>query len=372
MCYEFPPLGGGGARVVYGLSRELVRLGHQVDVVTMGRRGLPRRQEVHGVQVHRVPCVRRRLHVCTGPEAFSYLLAALPVALELARQRRYDLNHTHFIFPDGVIAWLLRRRTGLPYVITAHGSDVPGYNPHRLRLAHKLLAPAWQRVVRDAAELICPSETIRSLVLRQRAESNIAVICNGIDPDRFRPTGHGTRILAVSKMFERKGIQHLLRALEGLPLEHPVQIVGDGPYLPALRELAARTGVAVRFWEWLDNGSAELTELFEASGIFVLPSEAENFPVVLLEAMAAGLAIVTTQGTGCAEVVGETALLVPPKDVDALRAALRRLLRDPELRAALGAAARRRLVENFGWPAVAQRYLAVYQRHVGSREARRA
>ncbi|MGH7518333.1 MAG: glycosyltransferase, partial [Gemmatimonadales bacterium] len=57
LCYEFPPLGGGGARVVYGLSRELVSLGHQVDVVTMGPRGLPRRQEVHGVQVHRVPCV---------------------------------------------------------------------------------------------------------------------------------------------------------------------------------------------------------------------------------------------------------------------------------------------------------------------------
>lgn len=354
---------------MHGLSRELVRLGHEVDVVTAGRRGLPSRQEVDGVQVYRVPCVRRYLHVCTGPEAFSYLLAAMPVALELARRRRHDLNHTHFIFPDGVIAWLLRRRTGLPYVITAHGSDVPGYNPHRLRLAHKLLAPAWQRVVREAAELICPSETIQSLVLRHRADATISVVRNGIDPERFRAAGNGTRILAVSKMFERKGIQHLLRALEGLPLEHPAQIVGDGPYLPALRELAARSGVVVCFREWLDNGSAELTELFESSGIFVLPSEAENFPVVLLEAMAAGLAIVTTQGTGCAEVVGEAALLVPPKDVAALRAALCRLLGDPDLRAALGTAARRRLVENFGWPVVVQQYLRVYQRHAGLTEA---
>ncbi|MGH7752549.1 MAG: glycosyltransferase family 4 protein, partial [Gemmatimonadales bacterium] len=105
LCYEFPPLGGGGARVVHGLSRELVRLGHEVDVVTMGRQGLPRREDVHGVQVYRVPCVRRALHVCTAPEAFSYLLGALPVALKLAKHRRYDLNHTHFIFPDGVIAW---------------------------------------------------------------------------------------------------------------------------------------------------------------------------------------------------------------------------------------------------------------------------
>lgn len=372
LCYEFPPLGGGGASVVHGLSRELVRLGHEVDVVTMGRQGLPRRQDVQGVQVYRVPCVRRATHVCTGPEAFSYLLGALPVVLNLAKHRCYDLNHTHFIFPDGLVAWLLRHRTGLPYVITAHGSDVPGYNPHRLRRAHQILAPAWKRVVRDAAQLICPSETIRSLVVRQRATAAAAIIPNGFDPGRLRPAGHGTRILAVSKMFERKGIQYLLRALEGLPLEHTVQIVGDGPYLPALEELAARAGVTVRFWKWLDNGSAELTALYEGSGIFVLPSEVENFPVVLLEAMAAGLAIVTTQGTGCAEVVGETALLVPPKNVEALRAALRRLLCDPVLRAALGAAARRRLVEKFGWPVVAQQYVTLYQRHARSRAAEHA
>jgi len=363
LCYEFPPLGGGGARVVEGLSRELVRQGHEVDVVTMGWPGLPQREEVHGAQVYRVPCMRRATHVCTGPEASTYVWAALPVALGLARQRRYDLNHTHFIFPDGVIAWMLQRRIGLPYVITAHGSDVPGYNPHRLRWAHRVLAPAWRAVVRNAAHVICPSQTIRSLVLRQQAGSQLSVIPNGIDPDRFQPSTDGTRILAVSKMFERKGIQYLIRALEGLPLEHEVQIVGDGPYLPTLQALAGHTGVPIRFWKWLDNGSAEFRELYEQSGIFVMPSESENFPIVLLEAMAAGLAIITTQGTGCAEVVGEAALLVPPKDVAALRAALCRLLCEPALRAVLGAAARRRLVEYFGWPVVAGEYVALYQRH---------
>jgi glycosyltransferase involved in cell wall biosynthesis len=347
-------------------------MGHEVDVVTMGWHDLPRQEVVDGVQVHRVPCGRRALHVCTGREAASYLLAAIPVALRLARQRRYDLNHTHFIFPDGVIAWLLRRRTGLPYVITAHGSDVPGYNPHRLRLAHELLAPAWRAVVGGAAHLVCPSETIRSLVLRHPAKPKITLISNGTDPDRFRPTADGTRILAVCKMFERKGIQHLLLALEGMTLEHEVQIVGDGPYLPTLRELAARTRVPVRFCKWLDNGSEEMTELYERSGIFVLPSESENFPVVLLEAMAAGLAIVTTGGTGCAEVVGDAALLVPPKDVGALREALQRLICNPGLRASLGAAARRRLVDNFGWPVIAQQYVALYGRHARAREAREA
>jgi glycosyltransferase involved in cell wall biosynthesis len=363
LCYEFPPVGGGGAKVAFGLSRELVRMGHAVDVVTMAWRERPRYQELDGVKVHRAPAIRRAVHVCTGPEAFSYVLGALPLVCNLVNRGRYDVNHTHFIFPDGVIAWLLRRRFGLPYVITAHGSDVPGYNPHRLRRAHRVLAPAWRRVVQGASGIICPSEGLRSLVHRQPVAANTVVIPNGFDCDRFRASSHGERILIATRLLERKGVQHLLRAVEGLPLAEEIQIAGDGPYLPTLQRLAAESRVPVKFWKWLDNGSPELAALYQNSGIFVLPSEAENFPIALLEAMAAGLAIVTTRGTGCAEVVGDAALLVPPNDVPALRAAMCRLLEDPALRARLGEAARRRVAAEFSWRAVAEQYLALYQRH---------
>jgi hypothetical protein len=98
----------------------------------------------------------------------------------------------------------------------------------------------------------------------------------------------------------------------------------------------------------------------------VLPSEAENFPIVLLEAMAAGLAIITTAGTGCAEVVGDAGLLVPVRDSRAIGRALKRLVEDGDLRQRLGVAARRRIEENFTWRAVARRYVEEYQRHAVS------
>lgn len=366
LCYEFPPVGGGGSKVAFGLSRELVRMGHEVDVVTMAWRERPRYEELDGVKVHRAPAIRRAVHVCTGPEAFSYVLGALPVVWDLVKRGRYDINHTHFIFPDGVISWLLRRRFGLPYVITAHGSDVPGYNPHRLQRAHRVLAPAWRRVVQDASRIVCPSEWLRSLVHRRPVAANTVVIPNGFDCGRFRTSNHGERILIATRLLERKGVQHLLRAVEGLPLAEEIQIAGDGPYLPTLQRLAADARVRVRFWKWLDNGSPELAALYQNSGIFVLPSEAENFPIALLEAMSAGLAIVTTQGTGCAEVVGDAALLVPPNDVPALRAAMCRLLDDPALRARLGEAARRRVAAKFNWRTVAEQYLALYHGVTGT------
>ena len=87
MCYEFPPIGGGGAGVVRGLSAQLVRMGHDVDVVTMHYRGLPKHEWVDGVHVHRVPCVRLSTSWCTMAEQATYLATVVPYAVKLARRR---------------------------------------------------------------------------------------------------------------------------------------------------------------------------------------------------------------------------------------------------------------------------------------------
>jgi L-malate glycosyltransferase len=163
-------------------------------------------------------------------------------------------------------------------------------------------------------------------------------------------------------MFERKGVQFLLKALEGLPDEFDVHVVGDGPYLETLKTLAGSLGVRAKFHGYMDNDSADLRELYETASIFVFTSESENFPIVLLEAMAAGAAIVTTSGTGCAEVVGDAAILVPPRDPDALRSALVKLSHDPALVERLGHAARERVVKRFGWERVIELHLEVYAR----------
>jgi glycosyltransferase involved in cell wall biosynthesis len=368
--YEFPPIGGGGAAVVAGLSRQLVATGHEVDLVTMSFRGCPREEVVSGVRVHRVPCLRRAKHNCTPPEALSYIVNAMPVIRGLLSRQRYDVMHSHFILPDGLLAWRVWRSTGLPYVITAHGTDVPGYNMHRLRLAHRLLRPVWRTVVGGAGRIVCPSEIFQQLVLAQHpGPDKTRVIPNGLEVGEYRPRSHGSRVLVVTRMLERKGIQYVLDSLAESPVEPEVHIVGDGPFLPELRRKAEALKSPAKFWGWLDNRSAQLHELYESAGIFVFPSDAENFPVVLLEAMAAGLAIITTEGTGCAEVVGDAGLLVPPRNSRAISRALKQLIDDPELRRSLGAAARRRIEENFTWGAVARRYVEEYARHGRTRDA---
>ena len=146
LSYEFPPIGGGGAKVVVGLANELAYLGHSVDLVTMGFRDLPRNEKVDGVNVYRIPCLRLQESICRPPEMTTYLIAALPVLFRLTKRTRYDINHTHFIFPDAILAYMLRKLTGMPYIVTAHGSDVPGYNP-RLRLPDALLFRRLSRMI---------------------------------------------------------------------------------------------------------------------------------------------------------------------------------------------------------------------------------
>jgi glycosyltransferase involved in cell wall biosynthesis len=371
MSYEFPPIGGGGANVVKGLSVELVNAGHTVDVVTMNFQDLPREEVVDGVTVHRVNCGRRSESKCTAREALRYVLNARLVVRELLEQRSYDLVHVHFIFPDGLIALSEAARIGIPFIITAHGSDVPGYNQkHFFKVAHPLLKIFWRRVTRSAAAIVSPSQTLARLIESEDPKTKILVIPNGIAENKYQPAPKKDQILVATRLVERKGVQHLLNALADADIGWPATVVGSGEYSAELSRLNEKLGRPANFVGWMNNESDEFCDLLEQSAIYVLPSDYENFPVCLLEAMAAGSAIVTTAGHGCEEVVGDSAEIVTSGRIDAercveeIRAALRRLTSDRQYREDLGARARRRLEDNFAWPAVARYYLAVYEKVV--------
>ena len=369
LSYEFPPIGGGGAAVVRGLAAERVKQGNSVDVVTMGFRGLPAEEIVDGIRVRRVDCDRKLESKCTAREALRYVVRARPVVRAMLRENRYDIVHVHFIFPDGLVARAEVAPRGLPFLITAHGSDVPGYNPKLFfRLAHPFLTRLWRWVTRSASAIVSPSRTLAELIETVGPGVPVHVIPNGIDEDRFRPAEKRDEILVATRLVERKGVQYLLRALAGGDVAWPVTVVGSGEYESELKTLNQSLGSPARMAGWLSNGSAEFKALLERAAIYVLPSDFENFPVSLLEAMAAGCAIVTTSGHGCEEVVGDAAVLVTPGSVDRercireLRDALHALTTDRARTMALGARARQRLEHNFAWKAVARRYVELYLR----------
>ena len=279
--YEYSPIGGGGAQVSHMGAQQLVIQGHEVDVVTMSYPGLPRYENRDGVSVYRVPCLRGRKEVSNTLEMASYVATALPLALKLVRSNNYDINHTHFIIPTGIISLLVKRLSGLPYLVTAHGSDVPGYNKERFKIGHRLAKPIWDMVVKGAERIVAPSEYLRQLILQTRDVKNLTVIPNGYDHSRLSASkDKEKRILVVSRMVKGKGVQKFLDALRGMELDgYQIDIVGDGPYLPELKQKANGLGLKVKFWGWLKNSSDELTRLYEKSSILAFTSEGKTSPL---------------------------------------------------------------------------------------------
>jgi len=359
LTYEYPPLGGGGGKVAQGLAEHLVQRGHEVDVITMGYKDLPKLEKTGKLSIMRLAGIRSKTESCHMGEMLPHEIYALYRASKLIRRNNYDLIHAHFLFPDGFAARILASIFKLPLMVTAHGSDVPGYNPDRFKLLHVVLNPIWHFTVAGVTRIVSPSEHLITLIKKEAENAPTQVIPNGFDPSRFRTDRpRQARIIVVTRLFQRKGVQYVLQAVAKLKQQVEVHIVGDGHYLEELKQLDKSLGTQAKFWGWLDNNSDELKELYETSSIFAFTSDQENFPINLLEAMCAGNAIITTDSSGTSEVVGDAAIIVPRQDPDAICAALEKLLDSPEYALELGKKARARLDQNFSWQAVTERYEA--------------
>lgn len=264
--------------------------------------------------------------------------AALPLAVSMTRAvrreaRGADLVHAHWL-PAGAIA----SRSGKPFVVTLHGSDV--------ELARRVprLAAA---VLRRARAVICVSSALADEA-RRFGVKEPRVIPNGVEiPATVGEEAEPPEVLFAGRLSREKGIEDLVAVADGLPLV----VAGDGP----LRHLVpAGLGMIPH---------AELEGLYARAALIVCPSRREGFGVACAEAMAYGRPAVASAVGGLLDLVvdGETGLLVEPGDRPALRAAIDRLLGDRELRARLGAAARKHVAELCDWDRITTETIATYR-----------
>jgi glycosyltransferase involved in cell wall biosynthesis len=277
------------------------------------------------------------------PWAAPLLLLSMWRALRRAA-RDADLVHAHWLLTAAVA-----RFGGRPFVVTLHGSGSAG------RFSDVELARRRPRLVRallrPAAAVICVSETVAAAVRAAGLEA--VVIPNGVRvPDAVGPPAEPPEVLYVGRLSPEKNVDTLVEAVGDLNLV----VAGDGP----LRERVPHALGAVPH--------AEVERLLERASVLVAPCEREGFGLAAAEAMAFGRPVVAAAGGALLELVadGETGLLVPPRDADALREAVERLLADPELRERLGRAARARASERLGWGSVIERTLEVYRGAAGA------
>lgn len=397
--YRSQPYGGGQGIYLKYLSKALVEAGHSVDVIS----GPPYPHLDPRVRLIELPSLdlfengllslRPRhlksltniiewLSKLTGGFAEPYTFGRRAVKYLRQHGHNYDLIHDNQSLSYGMLEI---QEMGLPLVTTLHHpitSDLRIALNAARNWYERLLIRRWhsflnmqKKVVRQLRNIVTVSECSRQDIARDFGlqPAGISLVHNGIDTDVFKPMPDVVRnplrlMTTCSADAPLKGLRYLLRAYTRLLEDYPeleLLVVGKPKSGGKTEKLVQSLGIADRVQFVSGISTEQMVRYYAEAAIAVIPSVYEGFGLPAGEAMACGVPVVSTDGGALPEVVGDAGVLVPTKDVGALVAAMGTLLRDPQRRAALGAAAQQRIEEQFCWH-VCARQMTEYYRQVMS------
>lgn len=303
----------------------------------------------------------------------SLMAAALyPHLASIRREFEFDVIDSYYLYPDGVAASILGRKFNVPVVLTALGSDVTLIPQH----------PAERKMIMDATRRAGAVTTVcgalrDELVVLGASSDNITVIEHGVDLQLFRPPSnrdalrmrygiYGPTVLIVGHLIDLKGQDLAIRAVATLPGVR-LMIAGSGPNETRYRALAIKLGIEDRVTFFGHVDQPLLAELYGVADIVANCSEREGIANVLLEALACGTPLVATPVFGSPEVVkvAQAGVLTADRSVEAIAAAITKLLAMPPERTATRAYA-----ERYDWHQTGEQHRAVLAAVIASHPAR--
>lgn len=372
LTYDFPPIGGGIARMMGELTR---RYSRGALVVSTGSH--PGDTEVDaslGNAVHRVSIASRRLRTLQGLLVWSHRAAAL------ARVVKPEFVWCGNFKPSGYPARWIRQRVGTPYGIFFYGTDLLLLQRQIRRSSTKCRAA--RALIGSAAVLVPISKWTTELCLSvldqlgfRSRDMDVRTLALGTDPEHFRPgiNASGARerygldgrrwLITVARLTRHKGIDTGLRVLAQLRHRYPdlaYAVVGSGGDLPALEGIARSLGVADRVRFLTQVPDSDLPALYNCAEIYLglsrqTEGNVEGFGISLVEAGACGIPVVAGRSGGIPDAVreGETGLLVNSERPHEVSDAVRELLDNRIAAQRLGAAGRRAVETYYNWNRVA-------------------
>jgi phosphatidylinositol alpha-1,6-mannosyltransferase len=376
LSLTFPPQTGGSGRWFWEIYRRLPR--ERVRVVAGECPGAAEFDEGHDLAIRRMPLAFESFGIL-GPAKMRRYLRTAWALRRLVAMEGVQAVHCGCCLPEGLLGWLLKRMTGVPYLCYVHGEE--------LNFPSRELAWLRRRVFRGAKMVIANSRNTWRLLRDQWnvPEAKLRLMHPGVDVERFLPArcvprlepGNEEReersrlgwqnrlvVLTVGRLQKRKGHDMLIRALPAIRPTVPdvlYSIVGDGDERDSLHRLVAELGLHDHVQFRGETSDDELIRCYQQCDLFVLPNrdvngDFEGFGMVLLEAQACGKAVVAGASGGTAETmsIGQTGHVVACDRPEELAALVIRLLLDEPLRAKMGEAARRWAVERFSWDSLSR------------------
>lgn len=356
---EFPPNCGGIGYYVFYLSKELIKMGHDISVILRSRNGSSYNHKLIPVRKVKAP----------GISPLNLSIFAKKLEKILAQEKK-DLVHIH----SSVMPVL---NCHCPVMVTAHWCNKEGIPAfHRPikdldSLYRNIMLPIYTKIESKLAKS-CQKLTVVSDSLRKEFEKhyNIEsdVIYNAVDMELFNfnpEINKENAILFTGKLGSGKGILDLLKIAEMLKKSHSktkLYIIGNGPLKNSIKKGIKKNGLNnVEMISQLKH--PELIKYYQRAKIFVLPTYYEGFPTTVLEAMACALPVIATNVSGIPEQIDEgvNGFMITPGDIQSFYKRIVELLESPEKRLTMGQNARKKVFEKFTWNRVAKKIADMYE-----------
>ncbi len=374
--YEYPPLGGGAANATEQL---FLALKDQEDlVIDLVTSAIDDKQSVEyvgtNITIYRIPIGKneQNLNYQSHKELITYSWKALFFSRTLMRKYTYDLTHSFFTLPCGMISLFIKLFYRKPYVVSLRGADVPGYS-ERFVLIYRFFTPLIRFIWWRASHVVTNSRGLTELAQKAAPNQKFLEIFNGIDVQYFTPSNRSIEIkerdfviLCAARLTYRKGF---LEAIEGFATiaekyAHVRMIVagGDGGMMRRLKGHAQALSVQHRisFPGYYTKQMAP--EMYREADVFLMPSHNEGMSNNVLEALASGLPLLMTPTGGCTELVheGKNGHVIAFHSSDDIAAKLESIITQPAKAFAMGKESRK-IAENLSWQKAADAYYALYK-----------
>lgn len=341
MVGQFPPHVGGVGVHIHTLSKELVRQGHEVYVITYPHKDIKDIDGIHviGTKGLNIPGVRGLMFKKNAKKALENLL----------KKEKIDIIHGHYLFPAGAAAVEVGNAHGIKTYVTAHGSDM-----FEVYKKQALMRSTIKNVLKRADCVLAVSNALRHEVIATGVagiSQKTRLSWNSVDIDKFSQEENMSFreelglddkpvVMFVGNIIKRKNVESLIEAKKIANSDYYLVIVGNGPLFKKLKKKVEDENIR----DVIFTGSRDDVEnIIPSCDVLVLPSFSESFGLVLIEALACGKPVIGSNVGGITEIItNDVGLLVNPNKVSSIAGAIDKVVNDDEFRLNLASNARNR------------------------------
>ncbi len=360
MVGQFPPHIGGVGVHINSLSKELLKNGEEVFVITYPHKDIKNEVNKDYMDNSGIKVIGTMGINIPGLRSLFYVLFGTINLIRIVRKYNIDIIHGHYLYPAGLIAVLGGIFTKKKVYVTSHGSDMFCLYPQ-----HKFMRPIIRFVLKRADVVLAVSESLKEEILKTEVpniDEKVRLNWNTVDINEFKvdnnDSNHDSKynfknelnipknkpiILFVGNIIKRKNVATIIDAKKQLKSDCVLVVVGNGPLLNSLKEKVKVENVEDVIFTGARN---DIANVIQSSDLLILPSYSESFGLVLIEALACGKPVIGSNVGGIKEIItDDVGLLVDPTDSKGLANSIDLILSDKELREKFQSNARNRAMD---------------------------